>query len=83
MSVDFTKTVAILEEDKLIDSVPSRRRNNMQTTRHAVSVVADSLLAHLLKSLQMKGEHWRGRGDQHLLQGIGVDILLGSYTENK
>lgn len=62
----------------MIDSVPSRRRNNMQTIRHAVSVVAD-----LLKSLQMKGEHWRGRGDQHLLQGIGVDILLGSYTENK
>lgn len=37
-----------------------------------------SKVSYLLESLQMKGKHWWGRRDQHLLQGISVDILLGS-----
>lgn len=35
-------------------------------------------LLYLLKSFHMKGKYRRWGGDQHLLQGISVDVLFRS-----
>lgn len=81
MSVHFTNTVAVLVENDKMDISKIQIRCFIPFIRKGVLVRNN--VVHLLESFQMKGEHWRGGGDQHLLQGISVDIFLGFYIKKK
>lgn len=59
---------------------PTKGRQIQHLGELNMSVHLTNTVSILLKSLQMKSKHWWGTGDQHLLQGISVDILLGSSS---
>lgn len=75
MSVYLTNAVSILEEHN--KQVKNSQKYFFSNTRCA-AVLRKNNLSYLLKSLQMKGKHWWGGRDQHLLHGISIDIFFGS-----
>lgn len=74
MSIYLTNAVSILQEHNNRLKI----HRNIFFKYQMCSGVKKNSLSYLLKSLQMKGKHWWGGRDQHLLHGISIDIFFGS-----
>lgn len=70
-------------------ALKKKKRASMFFKRFGHNAVIQSLAdsdqssTYLLKPLQMKSEDGRWRRDKDLLQGISVDILLGTCKQHK